>query len=164
MQPSTSILNRAHKTHARTYVIDRCRVLDNHPLNLSDHIPISVSLNKELISCHRPTPQIRLDWRKANTDGLINLYQSELSHHITPILSLPLHSIDDIENEISVVTNIIHEVARSILPHRKASRKVKVYIRDTSLKEMCTESKKAWRQWRDAGRPTSGCLYDNMKK
>ena len=56
---------------AAAHLIDRCRVLDNHPLDLSDHIPISVSLNKELISCHRPTPQIRLDWRKANTDGLI---------------------------------------------------------------------------------------------
>lgn len=39
----------------------------------------------------------------------------------------------------------------------------KLYIHDFSLKEKCKQSKESWRYWRDASRPRSGPLYEDMK-
>ena len=61
------------------------------------------------------------------------------------------------------VTSILHHAATETIPVIRNSTKVKNYIRDDELKQKCQRSKVAWRHWRNAGRPRSGPLYQNMK-
>ena len=58
---------------------------------------------------------------------------------------------------------MMHKAANSSLPHRTQRNNKKMFIHDNSLKGLCRDSKAAWRRWRNAGRPTSGDLYADMK-
>ena len=150
--------------HVLVYATNFCNIHEQHPLNLSDHLPISISLNLQMgISCEPAYIQPRPNWRKAASDGSIKVYQSELSRHIAPSLSRPLTCIEEVEDEIKIVTDIMHKAANSSLPHRTRRDNKKLFIHDNSLKEMCRDSKEAWRRWRNAGRPKSGVLYADMK-
>ena len=80
--------------HVLAYVTNSCNVHEEHPLNLSDHLPISISLNLQMVtSCVLPHTQPQLNLKRAASDGSIKVYQSELSHHIAPFLSRSLSTI-----------------------------------------------------------------------
>lgn len=136
------------------HLVSSCKVLSKHPLNLSDHLPIQTVLNCSpdfLLSNAQSTP--KLNWSKAVKDGSVLLYQSSICSCITPILSTPLSTIDEVNSEISSVASSMCHTASDFIPKFRQKRKTKSYIHDDDLSQKCHASKEAWKQWRDGGRP-----------
>ena len=63
--------------HSLAYATSYCKVHEEHPLNLSDHLPISLSLSLDLSnSCTSQSLQSQPNWRKAASIGSLEPYQS----------------------------------------------------------------------------------------
>ena len=70
------------------------KILDHHPLNLSDHLPISISLkipNMRSRQCHPSSKSI--NWSKAISSGSIKVYEEKVKLHIVPLLQTALLSV-----------------------------------------------------------------------
>ena len=146
------------------HLVTGCEVLDHHPLNLSDHLALTVNLDCKPHLLNPPEQaHPKLNWRKAILDGSIQEFQEYASSNLSPLLNHSLETIAEIDEEIMAVTSILHHAATETIPVIRNSTKVKNYIRDDELKQKCQRSKVAWHHWRNAGRPRSGPLYQNMK-
>lgn len=133
-------------------------ILHPVPLNLSDHLPISVQLDIRPLSS-KPVEPSRLNWNRALELGLVHTYQLEVSRHLSSsIHSPPPSSPDEVEKELIAFSDVLLKCALDTIPVCK-----KRFIRDSALKEKCDTSKRAWKDWKAAGRPRSGPLYSDMK-
>ncbi len=140
-----------------------CHVHQHHPLNLSDHLPVSVSL--ELNSMANPTPTNHpkaVNWSLAIERGDVHAYAQEISSVISPLLHTSHQSISELYDEVTFVCQALLDAARNNLPY-KTDRKRKPYIRDAELKVLCKNSKVAWKAWSEADRPSSGPLLDEKE-
>ena len=72
-------------------------------------------------------------------------------------------SVTEIDGEIASVVSIIHQAAAATIPPSGKKSQVKNFVRDEELKQKCQASKSAWRIWRNANRPRTGPLYEQMK-
>ena len=139
------------------------KILDHHPLNLSDHLPISISLkipNMGSRQCHPSSKSI--NWSKAISSGSIKVYEEKVKLHIAPLLQTPLLSVDDIDCEIRSVATFLIAAAEENLPLFNSSNRR--FILDHKLSALCKLSKIIWRRWSNSGRPNNGPLYREMKE
>ena len=65
-------------SHA-AYVLQGCTTLDHHPLNLSDHLPISIHLDLSSLMQPPPVTTQNINWKRAKSDGSIALFQRSLN-------------------------------------------------------------------------------------
>ena len=86
-----------------------------------------------------------------------------VSSTITPFLKHPLVSIAEVDHEIASVTTLLHQAASATIPSIRRKLHVKNFVQDQELKLKCKASKSAWRFWRNANRPRSGPIYQQMK-
>ena len=144
--------------------VNSCEILTPDPLNLSDHLPISVSIcvNNIKYTHSEPTPS-KINWSKARKDGFIHLYTSKVQSEIIPLLHTTLLSISEVETEIKIVVEILTHAASEYLPHIKPKKKKK-FIIDSDLKVLCKQSKAAWIRWKNSGHPNYGVLWSEMKE
>ena len=147
-------------------VLVSCRVEEDHPLNTSDHLPIVSKLNLNSVSStttssdHAP----RLDWDSGRSQGCISHYASLAASAVIPLINKDYDFIKEIEADITRISCQLVDAAQSSIPpsrHPKAHPK-KVY--DSHLSTLCWRSRVAFRQWKAAGSPRSGPLYDERKK
>ena len=142
-----------------------CEVLDHHPLNLSDHLALTVKL---ICRPHLLTPpeqsDRKLNWRKAISDGSIQNFKEVVSSNLSPLLNHTLETIAEVDEEIASVVAILHRAAIETNPAIRLNTKIKNYIRDDEIKQKCQRSKTAWCLWQNAGRPRSGLLFQNIKR
>ena len=141
--------------------IEHCHIHEQTNLNLSDHLPLSVTL-----SCQIPTQFVqdpdwfRIDWSKAEKSGA---YKKEVKERLNPFIGRSRSNIDHIDDELKHVAWLISDAAgRKTLLHfttRKTRR-----FNDMALTQLCAKSKEAWRTWQDNGRPLSGPLYDTKNE
>jgi len=130
-----------------TCLIDSCYVHEHHPLNLSDHLPISVIL--QAVTTKAPHTEIKpcqINWALAVQRNDIHAYA---------FLETCPDNVNDLHWEITHVCQLILKQASVFLPH-KDNKKRKPYIIDDHLKFLCKRNKEAWIKWRDAGRPSQG--------
>ena len=140
-----------------------CRVHEYHPLNLSDHLPISMVFRAETkLPSHTETTTDPINWALAIQRGDTSAYSQEVSSIVSPFLSTSHHNVEDLHWEIAHVCHCISEAATRLLPHKK-HKKRKLFVKDKQLKALCKASKEAWVKWRDAGKPLHGPLADNKK-
>ena len=143
--------------------IAKCYTHGHHELNFSDHLPLSVVLSASQVSETTTTAaSSKINWKKAVHDDLISLYSSEVSNSILALLSSTSQSADGLNNEIIAVCNILTNAAASHLPSVRP-RKVKPHINDPELRLLCKRSRKVWEQWKSAGRPCEGQLYEDKR-
>ena len=92
--------------------VNSCEILTPDPLNLSDHLPISVSIcvNNIKYTHSEPTPS-KINWSKACKDGSIHLYTSKVQSEVIPLLHTTLLSISEVETEIKIVVEILTHAA-----------------------------------------------------
>ena len=63
------------------------------------------------------------------------------------------------------ITHILQEAAVASIPLLRHKKKKKCcFIHDCDLKAVSNKAKEAWKSWRDAGRPSTGALFDENKK
>ena len=147
-------------------VLVSCRVEEDHPLNTSYHLPIVSKLNLSLASS-TPTSSDRaprLDWDSGRRQGCISHYASLADSAVASLVNKDYDSIKEIEADITRISCQLVDATQSSIPpskHPKAHYK-KVY--DTHLSTLCWRSRVAFRQWKAAGSPRSGPLYDERKK
>ena len=149
------------------HIVADCEVLDHHPLNLSDHLAIKLSINCQpqlLTNSDQKYPS--LNWSKAQTHCCFSQYQACVSSNLSPILNQASDNYDvsDVENEIQNVVSILHDAAKSSIPTYKHKKKNNPFIHDKVLKQKCLISKSAWSSWCLAGRPRSGVIFQQMKE
>ena len=141
-----------------------CEVLDRHPLNLSDHLDLTVKL---ICKPHLLTPSElsdqKLNWRKAISDGSLQIFKEVVSSNEYPLLNHSLENIAEVDEEIASVVAILHRAAIETIPAIRLNTKVKNYIRDDELKQKCQRSKTGWCHWQNSSRPRSGLHFQNMK-
>ena len=150
-------------TTACSFLITSCFIHEEHPLNTSDHLPITTSLSlsvKKHMSGSSNKKPARFNWNRAIATGDV-LGQVEV--RIAPLLGRTYDLPDDVNDEISTVTKILVDSAIDTLPVRRDSG-TKPRINDPHLKNLCIEYKKRWNIWKAAGRPNCGQLYQEKNK
>ena len=141
-----------------------CSVHQHHPLNLSDHLPISVEITLHTRISPPPTVASRpINWAQAIENGDVHGFAEQVSSLTSPFVHATNQSVNELQWEIAFVTRGIIDAATRCLPRKKVKKK-KSFVKDERLKDLCKTSKAAWIKWRDAGRPSSGSLADEKKR
>ena len=136
--------------------IEDCTILDHHPLNLSDHLPLSASIlwkvaMRQLII----KPQKTLNWDRAVNDGSISSYCETVNTLINQVQYDTSGLNDHLNDDITNVCKLLLNAANDSIPTVNHKRR-RPFFRDAHLKQLCKRSKKAWQKWRDAGKPNTG--------
>ena len=147
-------------------MLNSCSIIEDHPLNTSDHLPVVSKLNLRLL----PSPvslkcNPSLDWDRAKKDGSILSYGSLSNDLVKPLLKKIYSTIQEIEVDISHVSKSLLSAATSSIPHfsRPSSHSCRC-IKDAYLSTLCWRSRDAFRQWKEAGCPRSGPVFEKRKK
>ena len=145
-------------------VMVACRVEEEHPLNTSDHLPISSKLNLSMLTTVSTTPNhIALDWTSAIRDNCISQYASQTDQVVSPLLNKDYSSIEEIEADISHVSKQLIDSSLSTIPPLRRPNTNSTRVHDSHLSTLCWRSRHAYRQWKAAGRSKSGPLYEARK-
>ena len=135
------------------------KVLANHPLNVSDHLPVyscfSISLSPPpAVTSGFSTPLTRSVLRWCNTDSrLIQSYSQAVDRALQSV-SCDIHTPLDIELLSSSVSNALLSAGKDHIP----SSKHHSYIRpnwSSDLKTAHNTSKQKYREWCLGGKPTT---------
>ena len=138
-----------------------CRVIEDDPLNLSDHSPICVSLQVSLLqtpsrASQSGSPQFRPNWSKLSSSELLLGYtvevESQLAKLPPPDLCSLISSPSSIDSLLVSVTEILHSAARLHVPARRYLPFLKPGW-TPELKRAHTRSKKLYKEWVRCGRP-----------
>ena len=142
-------------------MVSECSTLELHPLNSSDHLPLSIHLSVPTIcSCSTPSPA-RLNWKDTCEDGSIAAYAAAVDEVIRPLLGKTYNSPSEVGEELSFVSSHLSMAASSLIPRVKTRpRNKKHFSSNPQLRELSSKCKAAWRKWRDAGRPRLGPEYE----
>ena len=141
-----------------------CFVHPHHPLNLSDHLPISISLDCTTLPVTATFPDSQhVNWARAVELNHISLYSDAVSLAIQPLLSAVDQSADGIDKEIIYVCELLSTLAVSYLPLSSKIKNHKNRFTNPELRDLCRTSKLAWHRWNANGRPLSGQLYIDKK-
>ena len=141
-----------------------CRVEEEHPINTSDHLPIISKLNLNLLtSASTSSDHIALDWTSAIRDGCIPQYASLTDRVVAPFLNKDYSSMEEIEADITHVSKLLIDSSLSTIPLLKSPKRNSNRVYDPHLSTLCWRSRHAYRQWKAAGRPNSGPLYEARK-
>ena len=145
-----------------SHSIAECFIHDHHDLNFSDHLPVSVMLRGEYLVGSQATLNSRVNWRKSLEDGLIPAYAQSVFDAILPLLSCGFQSVTELNNEIISISKSITLAASKNLPSFH-HRYIKPYIKDSELSSLHKQSRKIWEQWKSAGCPREGTLYEEKR-
>lgn len=129
-----------------------CLIHPLHPLNLSDHLPISISLNVICESIN--SSENHSNRTRAVESDSITLYSEAVSLVTRPLIGIAGQSISELNNEIMYVSNVMKSAALNYLPLVK--NKSKPRFDSPELKDLCDVSKGVWKRWNAGGRPISG--------
>ena len=132
------------------------KVLEGHPLNTSDHLPLTIELNCNPLLVQQSSTSQRIDWDnlKALLSGQLVDYSSRVSSLLSSFIDRDYSSITDVEHEISKVCDILVSSAFDTLPHISTVSKKRPF-KDPTLKNLCNSSRRTWSKWNSAGRPSS---------
>ena len=141
-----------------------CRIHHHHPLNLSDHLPVSLTINSSIEPCVSKQPQsLGVNWFKAVERGDIQSYANAVSFVVSPLIFNSYQSESELNDEINCVCQAMLEASHEHLPHISHKKKEKRFIKDPELKSLCKQSRIAWEKWAKADKPKEGPLADAKK-
>ena len=150
---------------ALSTVLVSCRIVQDHPLNTSDHLPIISNLNLSLLTSV-PSPRGRSpcpDWNSGQRQGHLSHYASLTNEAVSTLHIKAYSTIQEIEADISSVSSMLVNAALSSIPHSKHPNVNLNKVYDPHLSTLCWHSRAAFRQWKAAGSPRSGPLYEERK-
>ena len=145
----------------------RCETHDHHPLNFSDHLPLSLTLSLTPTANAAPSTtrsQPRLHWRAASEEGSVEAYATRVDEIVRPHLGKTYNSISSLDEEVRHVSASIVHAASSIIPTCKPKKDKKRFSTDPELRDLSTRCKSAWKKWKKAGRPSQGPEHEEKKR
>ena len=111
------------------HILQECVTLDHHPLNLSDHLPLSVCLDLTTLVQNKPPRSPKTNWKRAISDGSIEGYQQQVSTYFSNLLThhnfsdLPIaERTAQLDHEIRTSAEAILQAAQQSLPCFKPHR------------------------------------------
>ena len=152
-------MNSRHACLATT-----CKTHDHHPLNFSDHLPLSLTMSITPIASRNTQCSLRLNWQEAATDGSVQVYAIRVNEIIRPYLGKSYDSISSLEEDICHVSTSILHAASCIIPTQKSRKGKKHFSSDPELRDLSKRCKQAWKMWKKAGRPLQGTEYEEKKR
>ena len=143
-------------------LLDSCGGLFDHPLNVSDHLPLFIALQVHYSEAPSSATMPKINWEKAISTGSTDIFAKSISNFVLPFLSSSCDDATQLEQEISIVCEATCKIATTVLPHFTDHKKsTREFYSDHQLKQLCKESKSSWKEWRNAGRPLSGNILEN---
>ena len=139
----------------------KCYIHGHHSLNLSDHLPVLISLQLNALTEPTSCSQSKINLPKSVDRGKTQAYAVEVSKIVSPLLSTENQSISELNQEILAVSRALLMAASTYLP-AISHRKKKALIED-ELRRLCKESREAWMKWKSAGRPSEGTLHEKKR-
>ena len=122
-------------------VIGSCSVEEEHPLNTSDHLPVTSKLNLSMLTTASSTSNhATLDWTAAVRDGCSSWYASRTNNAIAPFLNKDYSSIEEIEADISHVSRLLIDSSLSTIPLRRPKCN-STRVHDSHLSTLCYQSR-----------------------
>ena len=105
-----------------------CFTHTTHPLNLSDHFPISLTIDLPSTASTSSQPELpqRTNWHNAVNSGVISQYQDAVSLATRPLLCVEGQSIDEVNNEILHVGGILLQAASDLVPTYRFSNRSQI--------------------------------------
>ena len=144
-------------------LVSNSLVHNHHPLNSSDHLPLSLSLNLSAeINCEPPVSKC-LDWQRGSRDGFTSNYATCINGLLGHLIEKKYASISEFEEEICFVSTTILDTASSIIPIFKPKTPRKRFVQDHELNNLSRKCKEVWKRWHDAGLPSEGVLMEEKK-
>ena len=129
-----------------------CQIYDHHPLNSSDHLPLSLTISlAPTVSSARV--QCRMNWSAAVKDRLIEAYATAVGEIVRPLLGRAYKSTSSLNDEVCQVSAAIVQAALSTTPVRKQGKGKKCFSNDPELRKLSSKCKTAWKQWKKTGSP-----------
>ena len=146
--------------------VQSCSVIDDEIRNVSDHLPLTVSIAVSCITGKQGCVHQQVAWHKLTQDQIYSQYTEPLEEQTKLLLTqLGVESQDILENQSSGINskNINTEhvaqrltemfiYANSQLPQTKYNKHMKPYW-DGDLTILSRTEKLKWQQWVHAGRP-----------
>ena len=125
-------------------LVSNSLVHNHHPLNSSDHLPLSLSINLSAeVNCEPPVSKC-LDWQSGSRDGFISHYATCINGLLIRLIKKKYASISELE-EICFVSKNILDAASSTIPIFKAKKPRKRFVQDPELNDLSRKCKEAWK-------------------
>ena len=125
-----------------TQLVSNYAIQEHHPLNSSNHLPLSITLNMPTKIAIPFTPE-HLDWKKGLHDTSIALYVSSISDSLRPLIGKEYSDPSELEEEIkSVSEQICHTACFLCYPNFKSK---KHRIRNPELQSLVQEMEAQFR-------------------
>ena len=105
----------------------------------------------------------KVNWKKSVEGGLIPRYTQSVSDTLSPLLSRRFQSVSELSDEIVSVSKALTQAAAKHLSSTRHHCKTKPFIKDSELRSLRKQSRRAWECWRSAGRPCEGTLYEEKR-
>ena len=153
-------------SHNATEYIRHCYTHDTSPLNTFDHLPITAVLQfaHSTVDPQRQSTQKRVNWSMVPNSTNLYCYQKQITDFVAPLIGHSYNSTDDVDKEITYVTENICSIAFESLPLHKNSTKCRKWFKDQTLSRLTSEKKAAWDRWSPNGHQKEGPLYDAKNK
>ncbi|CAG2239638.1 unnamed protein product [Mytilus edulis] len=149
--------------------ISNLEIKDDCPYDFSDHYPIYMSLNIDLLCGSSGSSKLGrhvLKWTKAD-EFEIKMYQTEIDK-ILDIIKPKIDNctINDLEHYNTVLTNALHMSANAYIPCGKFRHYLKPYWKSNDLNAVHYEQREARREWKNNNKPRnkSNRLYKEYKE
>ena len=94
-----------------------------HPLNYSDHLPLSVHLTITALCNSLTSNSTRLNCKAACDDGSTTAYMAVIEEMVRPLLGRPYSQPSETDEEIILISNCISLAASSFMLTMKAKSK-----------------------------------------
>ena len=149
---------------ATSVALSSCDTIEDHPLNTSDHLPLVTKLSVNLLTRPAATSDGHppLDWHSSASDGSSTIYAQHTDALVRPFIDKDYSSIEELENDLAHVSRSLLTISASTIPHKRP-RKACAHVRDSFLSSLCWRSRVAFREWKAAGRPRSGPIFEERK-
>ena len=143
-----------------------CNIHEEHPLNTSDHLPVSCHLE---ISHLRTTPtlafpNLNLNWSKAVQTNEVLLYSTATDEVVRSLLDKDYSAVEDLDSDINLIARKLLEAGEATIPKVGKNKNSDRKFKDCTLSHLCWKSRVAFRKWKDDGRPVSGPSFNERKK
>ena len=101
--------------------IEKCWTHEEHPLNLSDHLPVTVILSGggAMQQTQDSDHGIKIDWTKADMNGVCSMFQEAMRDRLSPFIGKFQSDVNQLNDEIQHVSSLIINAAETFLPHCK---------------------------------------------
>ena len=146
-------------------MIHECKVIEEEPLNTSDHLPIRIVINLKSIPCASTKGFLNrsIKWNKLSDEQINTMYTVPLENSMQELDDVVVNNPEQIDVLVNKLIDKIHLAAEN-LPRTSFRKHVKPYWSE-GLSILKKEKILHYEIWKNAGRPrdSDNLLYRNYK-